>query len=160
QLAQRSTVLPGALTSALFPRLAMAHGDEGKQLAAVALRSLAAVMTPLILLALLLVEPFFRLWINSEFASKATVTAQILLLGFWINGLAFVPFAKLQASGRPDAIAKCHLAELLPYLIALSVGLHFWGLPGGAAAFGLRTFGDCVLLLWLAGALENAIETV
>jgi len=160
QLAQRSNLLPGALTSALFPRLAMAHGVEGKQLTARAYRSLAAVMTPLILGALLFVEPFFRLWINPEFASKTAVTAQILLLGFWINGLAFVPFAKLEAGGRADAIAKCHLVELLPYLILLFVGLHFWDLPGAAAAFALRTFGDCLLLLLLAGDLRNGLDTI
>ena len=159
-LAERSTVMPGALTSALFPRLAMAHRVEGEQLGALAFRSLAAVMTPLILVALFLIGPFFRLWISPEFASKTVMTAQILLLGFWINGLAFVPFAKLEAGGRADTIAKCHLAELLPYLILLFVGLHFWGLPGAAAAFGLRTFGDCVLLLFFAGNLRNAVDTI
>jgi O-antigen/teichoic acid export membrane protein len=160
QLAQRSTMLPGALTSALFPRLAAAHRDEAKQLAAVAMRSLAAVMTPLILIAFFLIEPFLRFWITPEFASKAALTAQILFFGFWTNGLACVPFAKLQASGRPDAIAKCHLIELIPYLILLFLGLHLWGLPGGAAAFALRAFGDCGLLLWLAGLLDNGIQTL
>jgi hypothetical protein len=71
-----------------------------------------------------------------------------------------VPFAKLEAGGRADTIAKCHLAELLPYLILLFVGLHFWGLPGAAAAFGLRTFGDCLLLLLFAGNLRNGVDTI
>jgi O-antigen/teichoic acid export membrane protein len=155
QLAANSTVLPGALTSALFPRLAMAGGAEGKELATRAVRSLAAVMTPVMLIALLLVEPFFRLWISPEFAANANVTAQILLLSYWINGFARVPYAQLQATGRPDVTAKFHLAELIPYLILLFVGLHFWGLPGAAVAFGLRTFVDCVLLLWYAGILPD-----
>ena len=157
QLAERSTVLPSALTSTLFPRFAMANGAEGRQLATLAIRSLAAVMTPAMLIALLLVEPFFRLWINPEFASNANVTAHILLLGFWINGLAWVPFAQLQATGRPDVIAKCHVVELIPYLLLLYVALHFWGLPGVAAAFGLRTLGDCALLLWFAGDLRSGV---
>jgi O-antigen/teichoic acid export membrane protein len=159
QLAERSTVLPAALTSALFPRLAMAGGAEGRELAMLAFRSLAAAMTPVMLIALLLVEWFFGLWISSEFASKAAVTAQILLLGFWINGLAYVPLAKLQTAGRPDAIAKCHLAELIPYLLFLFVGLHFFGLPGAAAAYSLRTFADYVLLLSLAGILPSGVAT-
>ena len=92
-----------------------------------------------------------------EFASSAKVTALILLLGFWINGFAFVPFAQLQAAGRPDVVAKFHSAELIPYLILLYLGLSFWGLPGAAAAFSLRVFGDCVLLLWFAGTLPSGV---
>jgi len=157
-LAERSSILPGALTSALFPRLAMAGRAEGRELATRAIRSLAVVMTPVMLIALLLVKPFFGLWINAEFADNANVTAQILLLGYWINGFARVPYAQLQAAGQPDVTAKLHLAELIPYLILLYAGLHFWGLPGAAVAFGLRTFGDCVLLMFFAGALPSAIS--
>jgi O-antigen/teichoic acid export membrane protein len=155
QLAANSTVLPTALTSALFPRLAMAGRADGRELATRSIRSLAAVMTPVMLVAALLVEPFFRLWISPQFAANANVTAQILLLSYWINGIAFVPYSQVQAIGRPDITAKLHLAEFLPYLTFLFVGLHFMGLPGAALAFGIRTFADCVLLLWYAGSLRN-----
>lgn len=57
-------------------------------------------------------------------------------------------------------VAKCHLGELIPYMLALYAGLHFWGLPGAAAAFGLRAFADCVLLLWLAGSLRVAFSAL
>jgi O-antigen/teichoic acid export membrane protein len=160
QLAERSTVLPAALTKALFPILAVAHGEERKRLAARAINSLAVVMTPLMLIALLLIEPFFRLWISPNFAANARGVAHILLLGWWINGYARVPYAQILATGRPEVIAKLHLAELIPYLILLLVGLHFWGLLGAAAAFSLRTFGDCVLLLWFAEGLPSAIKVL
>ena len=157
QLGERSTILAGALTSALFPRFAMAGAVERRELATKAVHSLAAVTTPVMVVALLLAEPFFRLWISPEFASNAGVTTWILLLGFWINGFAFVPFAELQATGRPDVIAKFHLAELVPYLVLLFVGLRFFGLPGAAAAFSLRVLADCVLLLWVAGTLPSEV---
>ena len=95
-------------------------------------------MTPVMLIALLLVEPFFRLWISPQFAANANITAQILLLSFWINGFAIIPYSQLQATGRPDITATLHIAELFPYLILLFVGLHFLGLPGAALAFGVR----------------------
>ena len=63
----------------------------------------------------------------------------------------------MQAAGRPDVFAKFHLAEFIPYLILLYLGLHFFGLPGAAAAFSLRVFGDCVLLLWFAGTLPSGM---
>ena len=154
QLAERSAMLPSALSSALFPRLAVSGTAEARQLAVTAIQSLAVVMTPLMLVGVLLIEPFLRWWLNPEFATHAGLTGQILLLGFWINSFARVPYGQLQAAGRPDVVAKCHVAELVPYLALLYVGLHFWGLPGAALAFGLRAFADCVLLLWFAGTIR------
>ncbi|MBG0792625.1 flippase [Methylocystis sp. H62] len=160
QLGERSLVLSVAITSALFPRFATANAIEREQLAKIALRSLVAVTTPVMVVAVLLVEPFLGFWISPEFAANANGTAQILLLGFWINGVAAVPFAQLQGAGRPDVTAKFHMAELLPYLIALFVGLYIWGLPGAAAAFSLRVVGDCVLLLWFAEMLPSEVATL
>lgn len=160
QLAERSIMLPSALASALFPRLAAAGTAEAQTLAAKAIRSLAVVMTPPILIGVLLIEPFLKWWLNPDFALNAGLTAQILLLGFWINAFARVPFSQLQASGQPDIVAKCHLAELIPYLGLLYLGLHFWGLPGVAVAFGLRALADCLLLLWFAGTLRASIEAL
>jgi O-antigen/teichoic acid export membrane protein len=153
QLAERSSVLPGALASALFPRLAAAGTDEARRLAAMAIRSLAVVMTPVMLVGLLLIEPFLQWWLSPEFGAQAGLTAQVLLLGFWINAFARVPYAQLQAAGLPGVVARCHMGEVVPYLLLLYVGLHFWGLPGAAVVFGLRTLADCVLLLWFAGNL-------
>ncbi|WP_162009702.1 flippase [Methylocystis heyeri] len=155
QLAERATLLPSALTQALFPRFAADSIVESRQLATLSTRALAAVTTPAMIFALLVVEPFFRLWIGPEFASNAYVTALILLLAYWINGLAYVPYTQLQAAGRPDLTAKCHLVELLPYLAVLFLGLRLWGIPGAAVAFALRTFGDWALLMWFAGALPS-----
>ena len=157
QLAERSTVLPGALAAALLPRLAMAHGDESKQLATRAIHSLAVLMTPVMLVAVLLVQPFLGLWINPDFAANANVSAQLLLLGFWIFGISRVPYIQLVATGRPDVAAKFHLVELVPYLMLLYAGLHFFALPGAAAAFCLRCFADCVLFMFIAGLLRSAI---
>jgi O-antigen/teichoic acid export membrane protein len=160
QLAERSTLLPGALTSALFPRLAALNSVEAKQLATTAIRSLAVLMTPLILVGLLLIESILRWWLNPEFALRAGLTAQILLLGFWINSFARVPYALLQAAGKPAVVAKCHLGELVPYLIFLYVGLHSWGLPGAAVVFGLRTLADCGLLMWFSGTLRGGVRAL
>ena len=129
QLAERTTILPSAATAALFPRLAMAKEAARRDLTTRAVHAIAAMTTPAIVVALLLVEPFFELWLRAEFAARTNFTAQFLLLGFWINGLAYVPYAQIEASGRPDVCAKFHLLEVIPYLIALFLGLQFFGLP-------------------------------
>ncbi|MBC7490514.1 MAG: oligosaccharide flippase family protein, partial [Glaciimonas sp.] len=157
QLAQRSAIIPGALSSALFPRLAAADVSERKLLGSSAIHSLAVVITPVMLLGIVLIEPFLNWWLNPEFASQSALIGQILLLGFWINAFAVIPYAQLQAAGRPDVVAKCHLAEVLPYLFFLYAGLHFFGLKGAAIVFSLRTFTDCLLLMFFARNLREGV---
>lgn len=157
QLAERTTILARAVTSSLFPRLAGMHPDEGRALAGMAIRVLAAITTPLILCGVLLIDPFLRWWLSPEFADRAGLSGQVLLLGFWINGFAGIPYAQLQASGRPDLVAKCHVGEVLPYLLLLYAGMHFFGLTGAAVVFGLRTLADWILLMYFAGSLRQGV---
>jgi O-antigen/teichoic acid export membrane protein len=160
QLAERTSLLPSALSTALFPRMAVADAAEGRQLAGSAIRSLAVVVTPLTAIGILMIEPFLGWWLNPEFAAAAGLAGQLLLLGFWINAFALVPFASLQAAGRPDIVAKCHLIEVFPYLLLLYVGLRFFGIPGAALVFGLRTLVDCLLLMHFAGKLAVCLEVL
>lgn len=158
QLAERSAILPGALTSAIFPRIAAANSDEGINLAVDAIRTLAMVMTPVFLGGILLVEPFISWWISSVFWKNTGMLAPVLLMGFWINSFAHVPYALLQAAGKPSVVAKCHVGEVIPYLICLYLGLRFLGLMGAAIVFGLRALVDCALLMWFSGLLSKSMH--
>lgn len=143
-------ILPGALGGALFPRFSVADDREVARLSSEATQVLAVVMTPVIVGALIGVEPFLILWVGADFARIAAPVAHLLLVGIWTNSLASVPFAKLQAQGRPDVVAKVHVAELLPYALTLYAGMTFLGLPGVAAAWTLRCLVDTILLAALS----------
>lgn len=158
QLAERTTLLPGALSTALFPRMASLGGAEGRQLAGTAIRSLAVVMTPLTAAGLLFFHPFLAWWLDPGFAREAGLPGQILLLGFWVNAMAYVPYVLLQAAGRPDIVARCHVVEVLPYLALLYAGLHVFGTVGAALVFGLRTLADCLLLMHFADNLADCLR--
>jgi O-antigen/teichoic acid export membrane protein len=159
QLAQSSTGLSSALNEALFPRLAGAASEtERAQLALRAVQVVAALLSPLAGAALLLAEPFFAWWISPEQAARSTGLAQILVLAFWANSLALVPFTRLLANGRPDLIAKGHLIELLPFFAALHLGLQYAEVTGAALAFALRVSADCLLLAWFAGMLKTTLR--
>jgi len=149
-LASRITVLPGSLSSVLFPRFAAETVAEGDALLDRSVRALAAALTPLILLGMLAMRPFLAWWVGDDFSGDAAAVGEIIALGLWVNGLAHIPYALLQARGRPDLVARCHVAELLPYLAVLWAGLHFWGVVGAAAAWSLRVAANAVLLFWLA----------
>ncbi|WP_312678765.1 flippase [Stutzerimonas nitrititolerans] len=146
QLAERTTVIANALTTALFPRFAIEGEEKDIFLAKNSLCILLLLITPPIIVFILLMGPILSWWINDEFSKAAALPGQIILLGFWANSLARIPYAQLQARGRPDVVAKCHLAELLPYLTLLYICLDYWGLPGAALAFSVRAAIDFILL--------------
>ena len=98
-------------------------------------------MTPLIVVGILVMEPFLSWWIAPAFAQQSAPVGQLILVGFWANGFALIPYAQLQARGRPDLVAKCHLGEVLPYFALLYLGLSAFGMIGAAAAFSLRVLG-------------------
>lgn len=157
QLAERSTIIPSALSSSLFPRFAKDSAQDGGEMAVTSVRLLLVVMTPLMVMAILLAVPFLTLWISPEFSNRSALVLQILFAGFWINGLARIPHARLQASGRPKIVAIIHLVEVIPYLTALFVGLHLAGVEGAAIAFTSRALVDHLLLSAQAHTLRNTI---
>jgi O-antigen/teichoic acid export membrane protein len=96
-------------------------------------------------------EPFLKWWVGADVTRDAAFVGEIIALGVWFNGLAYIPFARLQAQGRPDLVAKCHLAEIIPYLAFLFLALRAWGVIGAAVAWSLRVFADAILLFWIGG---------
>jgi O-antigen/teichoic acid export membrane protein len=128
----------------------MVDSAEAKALAARAVLSLGAIMTPIVVIGLLLIKPFLILWLGAALAERAAPVGQILLVGIWINTLAFIPFTYLQGRGRPDLPAKFHVMELLPFVATLWVLIDWLGLPGAAWAWDLRVLADTLLLFWAA----------
>lgn len=82
---------------------------------------------------------------------------EIILLGLWINGLAFLPFSLLQAQGRPDLTAKFHALELIPFLGILWLGMQWFGLQGAALAWTLRVTIDAGLLFGAARLASSVL---
>ncbi len=151
QLAQRMAILPGALTSALFPRMSGATPEEREALAEKCSRAMGCLMSLPVLAAIYLIEPFLRMWIGSKIGVQSAPVGRIVLIGFWLNAFALIPFVRLQAAGRPDIVSKFVLAELPVYVVCLYLGLKYMGFIGCALAFTLRCVSDYVFLTWLAG---------
>ena len=148
-LISRVAAFPGSLADALFPRFSASSEQDRDRLMEEAVYVLSVTMTPLIIGGMLMMEPFLRWWVGSETAQNSASVGVIIALGFWFNGFAYIAFARIQAQGRPDLVAKCHLAELLPYLIFLAFALHIWGVLGAALAWSLRVTVDAMLLFWV-----------
>jgi O-antigen/teichoic acid export membrane protein len=151
QFAQRIPVLPASLMNALFPKMSGASHAEFEAMAENAMRTLAAVMTPLVLGALFALAPFFDIWIGKTMSAQAAPLGRVLLIGFWANGFALVSFTRLQASGRPDLVTKILLIEIPPYWLCLWLGMTYLGTLGSALAFSGRMVLDYFLLTRAAG---------
>jgi O-antigen/teichoic acid export membrane protein len=145
-LVMRSQVFPSALARTLFPRMSQAGGEEARRLAVRAWLSLTFGYGAICAPAILLTPLFFRHWIGADFAAVAAPIGQILFLGAWINGLAFVPYELLQSQGRPDVTGKFHAAEVLPFTALLWGATAVFGLKGAAIAWSLRCGVDALLL--------------
>jgi O-antigen/teichoic acid export membrane protein len=158
QLAEKTTLLSAALNQALFPQLAAEESPGARErLALRATQTLALTSAPPIAVATLGCESFLHWWLPPDLGAQSIGVARWLLVGFWFNGLALVPLTLLYASGRPAAVARCHLLELVPYLGLLVLAIGQQGVEGAAFAFAARAFVD---LLLLAGAASILVRTL
>jgi O-antigen/teichoic acid export membrane protein len=125
-----------------------------------AVSALLAIMTPAVVLGLVLLEPFLNVWLGRTVTDHSAPVGAILLMGMWVNSLAVVPYAFLQAQGRPDLPAKFHLLEVVPYIATLILGLYFGGISGAAWAWTGRAIVDAVLLFGGAKAVPSSGDLI
>ena len=148
----RVLILPSALTSALFPRLAFVMATDFSQARRLYKRCLfgvAAAMMPVCIMIGLLAKWGLALWLGAEFSEKSWPVVCILVGGVFLNGIAFVPFAGIQASGDSKTTAVLHIFELIVYLPMLFLFMNLFGLMGAALAWSLRAGVDLMALLFV-----------
>ena len=117
---------------------------------------LLAAFGPLCIGVALLAYPLLKLWLGAAFAAKSATVLAILALGVFVNALASVPFAILQAMRRADLTAKVHLVELPFYLVLLVTLVRTFGIEGAALAWLARVVVDLTLLTFLARRARQA----
>lgn len=157
EVVSRLLLFPVALAGALFPALSRGQSHDlvaARRLRRQSLQLTLAVVLPLAGFGALIAEPALRVWLGAEFAAHSARVMQILLLGFVFNAAAQIPFAALHGHGCTRQTALLHLAELPPYLIALSLLVEARGIEGAAIAWTLRALVDWAGLTWLLHAVE------
>ncbi|MBY7302041.1 flippase [Escherichia marmotae] len=147
---QRLSVFPGALSRAIFPKLSrlVSKPEKSKQ-KKLAYGLMAGAIFPLCMIGFLSAEEIMTLWMGSAFSGLSASILQILLVGFFFNCIAQIPFADIQAAGKSKITALLHLCEVIPYLLLLFLSIHIYGIIGAAFAWSMRTTIDCFLLIWL-----------
>ena len=155
EIFNRLGVLPSCLMATLFPAFS-GHGALGRETGQLA--RLYNATTRYLLLAFL---PFFTflvvnardilmVWMGPHFATEGSLVLQILAVGAFLNFLARLPFGAVQAVGRPDLAARCHLLEFPIYIGLCLLLIPRWGIVGAALACTFRVSLDAALMFWVA----------
>jgi O-antigen/teichoic acid export membrane protein len=147
-------VLPTAVAGVLFPAfseaLALDNQDRAASLYENGVGSTFIVLFPSILMVILFAHEGLRFWLGDDFARDSAAILRILAIGVFANSLANIPYALLQASGRPDLTAKLHLIELPCYVGLLYGAIRFRGIDGAALAWSCRLCAEGAILFCLA----------
>ena len=149
-VARRLSIIPNALGQAIFPRIAKASDEKRRDLMLQSLGSLDIIMTVPVIGAIFLIGPFLELWVGQEVGAAATIICQILLVAYWANAFAIVPFVRLQAQGRPDIVTKVIVAQAPFHLAALYFALLHYGVVGAAIVVAARSIIEVFVLLYFA----------
>jgi O-antigen/teichoic acid export membrane protein len=154
EMVMRVLIIPGALTTTLFP--VFGQGLIEDRAVARALYERAAVATCIVLTcACAAVNAVgydaMSLWLGPVFAGQARWVAVALTVGVLFNGVAYLPYALLQGAGDSRTTALAHVCECCVYLPMLALLVAKVGIVGAAIAWACRAFADFVILESLAG---------
>ena len=156
EMVTRLWVFPASLMATIFPAFSALGGEPQRReaLAARSVKYILVLLGPVVVAVLAVASDVLRLWLGPEFAVQSTRALQILAAGVLINSLAFVPFALLQAVGRPDLPAKLHILELPLQAILVWWLVGSFHITGAAMAWTARVAVDAVLLYAVCGRLS------
>lgn len=156
EMVTRLWIFPASLMATLFPAFsALATEPERREaLAARSVKYVLVLLGPVVVAVLAVAPDVLRLWLGAEFALQSTRALQILAAGVLINSLAFVPFALLQAVGRPDVPARLHLMELPIQMLLVWWLVGSYQITGAAIAWTARVAMDALMLYAVCGKLS------
>lgn len=150
QLAQRLSLVPTSIGSAIFPRMVAAKRGEMSRQCAVAISTSIALITLPVLAALYGMDYFIKYWLGDQLGASAADIARIIIVAFWFNCFGVIWTFALEAQGKPDKLPKLMTLELPLYLLFL-YGAAKYGSPMWiAAVFAARCAIDSLILARLA----------
>lgn len=152
----RLGLIPGALSRAVFPRLSnsLHSGDFNKQLL-ISYKLMIIGCLPLVILGSYYANEILNVWMGEEYATHSANVLVILLVGFFFNSLAQIPFTAIQSLGKAKITAFIHCVEILPYLFLLYYSVKEYGVLGAAFAWSIRVIVDFILLFFISRKIIN-----
>lgn len=144
--ANKLLLFPTALSRAFFPRLSGSDAGEVEKGATALLEIVAGIAGLACVNGLLLAKPIFIIWLGDDVGIPAAGYFEVIMLGIWINSIAFVPYTIFHSSGKPGTLAAIHLAELFPFVILVYFVVTIYGISSAPYVWVFRVLTDAVLL--------------
>jgi O-antigen/teichoic acid export membrane protein len=159
EIVTRLWIISTSLVAVLFPAFSALSGQgKTERLAALLARSVKWVVLtlgPVVVIITAFARDILQLWLGSDFAKESTPAFQILAAGVLVNSMVHVPYALIQALGRPDLTAKFHLAQLPLHAFLVWWLISLWGTTGAALAQSIRMIVEAVLIFVAAFRLTG-----
>jgi len=152
-LTTRVWVLSQSVVGVLFPAMSESFsGDPAavQRLFGWGIRGTAALVFPITFVLVLFAPEGMGLWLGGDFARQSGPILRWIAAGAFLNALAQIALAAVQASGKPRWSATLHVVELPLYLAALVWLVQARGIEGAAQAWFLRVVFDTAALFVLA----------
>jgi O-antigen/teichoic acid export membrane protein len=153
ELVTRGWLISGAVLGVVFPAFATSFACDHGRTELIFIKTINyifIIMFPITLAFVALAPEGLALWLGPDFARQSTAVLRWLAIGVFLNALAQVPSALMQGVGRPDLVAKLHLIELPPYLLAAWHLIIRRGIEGAALAWTGRVALDLFLFFAVA----------
>jgi len=150
----RITLIAVSAAAALYPAFSFenAAGDRGKtgELLIRPLKYLLIIMTPIVFILYMFSDIILLKWLGTEFLKNGITVFRILLITFYINSLAVVPFTAVQGLGRADLKAKFDVIGSVIFIALIYILVKYAGIKGAAAGKGILMFADFIFLMIIA----------
>jgi O-antigen/teichoic acid export membrane protein len=148
-------VIPGAITTVLFPRLtAMASsGKVGYERTFLAWMLLVAILMLTVSVATYLLIPLaLDTWLSSKVPEGSIYVARILVIGLLPYAIGTMFVALAHAHDRPDVTAKSHILQAPIYFAVAYYAISAFGIHGAAYTWVIRVTADAAILVaWYFG---------
>ena len=153
EIVSKSFLFPAAVSGVMFPAFARAFAVASVTSAALfarALKLVALILCPLCAAMVTFAPQIMALWIGGWFAVQSSKVLQVLAVGAFITGLAWIPLALLHGARRPDLPAKIHLVDFPIYALVLWFSIRNFGLIGAALTWSGRLLLENLVLFAMA----------
>lgn len=148
ELVSRLSIIPVAISRALFPKLVGATNVSiaKDRLVCNARMYTAISCVPVAVFIFVFAEAILRVWLGPALSHQSGPVLQVLVIGFVFNAFAQIPFSAIQARGESFLTAKIQMFEVLPYVLALFYLGGKLGAMGVAMAWTMRIAVDLVIM--------------
>lgn len=153
-LASMLIVFGKSMIQSLIPAFSQLQGkqrEEARQnLFNRGLRFNIILLIPILTILAVIAKPFFTIWAGQDFGRESVLPFYILLPGMALCIPAFLPHSAILSAGRADIFAKLYFAELIPYIVLVTLVTWQFGILGAAISWSIMIVFDAVFQFVIA----------